>query len=114
MVVNLIMRPSRLRSFANQTGPRRSETSGPADLSGTGQWVSHLTTDSGVQIVRFGTAPGGHVGNQVASHIRRISRTTSWSAVTVRDMSRRWPYASWRRHAERTGGSVNVTETPQR
>ena len=36
MVVNLIMRPCRLRSFANQTGPRRSETSGRADLSGTG------------------------------------------------------------------------------
>ena len=40
MVVNLIMRPCRLRSFANQTGPRRSETSGRADLSGTGHKAS--------------------------------------------------------------------------
>jgi hypothetical protein len=42
MVVNLIMRPCRLRSFANQTGPRRSETSGRADLSGTGHGDDRL------------------------------------------------------------------------
>jgi hypothetical protein len=34
--------------------------------------------------------------------------------VTIRDMSRRWPYADWRRHAERAGGSVSVAEAPQR
>ena len=49
------------------------------------------TTDSAVGIVRSGTAPGGHGGSQVAGHIRRISGTISWPAVTVRDMSRRWP-----------------------
>jgi hypothetical protein len=36
MVVNLIMRSCRPRSFANQRGPRRSEASGQADLFGAG------------------------------------------------------------------------------
>ena len=45
---------------------------------------------------------------------RRISRTTSRQTVTIRDMSRRWPCADWRRHAERTGASVSMAETPQR
>lgn len=40
MVVNLIIRSCRPRSFANQTGPRRSGTSGWADLFGTGQMLS--------------------------------------------------------------------------
>ena len=34
---------------------------------------------------------GGHGGSQVAGHIRRISGTISWPAVTVGDMSRTWP-----------------------
>jgi hypothetical protein len=34
--------------------------------------------------------------------------------VTICDMSRRWPYADWRRHAERAGASVSVAEVPQR
>jgi len=45
---------------------------------------------------------------------QRISRTTSWPAVTVGDMSRRWRYAGWRRHAGRAGAGVSVAETPQR
>jgi len=34
--------------------------------------------------------------------------------VTIRNMSRRWPYADWRRLAERTDASVSVAEAPQR
>lgn len=45
---------------------------------------------------------------------RRISRTTSRPTVTIRDMGRKWPCADWRRHAERTGASMSVAETPQR
>ena len=45
---------------------------------------------------------------------RRISRTTSRPTVTIRDMDRRWPCADWRRHAERSGASVSMAETPQR
>jgi hypothetical protein len=41
MVVYLIIRSCRPRSFANQTGPRRSETSGRADLFCT----RHLPSD---------------------------------------------------------------------
>jgi hypothetical protein len=66
------------------------------------------------KIVRFGTARGGHAGDQVASHIRRISRTTSRPTVTICDMSRGWLCADWRCHAERTGASVSMAETPQR
>ena len=54
MVVNLIMRPCRPRSFANQTGPRRSEQSGRADLFGAGQRQS----DTRRVLDAYGVAPG--------------------------------------------------------
>ena len=57
--------------------------------------VSLRARDSGVGIVRFGTAPGGHAGDRVARHITWISGRQFLTAVTVGD-SRRWPYASWR------------------
>ena len=74
------------------------------DEPGQIQWLAHRqiralvslrATDSGVGIVRFGTAPGGHAGDRVASHITWISGRQFLTAVTVGD-SRRWPYASWR------------------
>ena len=40
MVVKLIMRSCCPRSLADQTGPRRSETSGRADLFGAGHQTS--------------------------------------------------------------------------
>jgi hypothetical protein len=47
MVVSLIMRSCRPRSFANQTGPRRSEQSGRADLFGAGHWSWGLAGSRG-------------------------------------------------------------------
>ena len=71
MVVNLIMRPCRLRSFANQTGPRRSETSGRADLSGTGQSAAartrHRPRPPLVPAARFPGMPAAGSGWSAAS-----------------------------------------------
>jgi hypothetical protein len=62
----------------------------------------------------FGFGRDGQPADPGVAPDRRISRTTSWPAVTVGDMSRRWRYAGWRRHAERAGAGAGVAETPQR
>lgn len=61
-----------------------------------------------------GPLRGGHVGDQVANHVRRFSRTAFRPTVTIRDMSRKWPRAHLRCHIERVGASVSRAETPQR
>ena len=66
MVVNLIMRSCRPRSFANQIGPRRSETTGRAVLSGTGHRVRQellVRSRDGV-LLRAGKACGAVAGRR--------------------------------------------------
>jgi hypothetical protein len=60
----------------------------------------------------FGTA---QTACRAAATCRQADLARDFLAdVTIRDMSRRWPYADWRRHAERAGASVSVAEAPQR